>query len=68
MALGVAAGSSLSLSSTFINDSLIVSMHDYSDLLYFHLSDSSNIALISCVLTGYENYAIWFRAMGFSQW
>lgn len=66
MSTGAAAGSSSSPSSTSIHDSVNVSVHDYSDHLYLHPSDSSNIVLTSCVLTGCENYAIWFRAMRFS--
>lgn len=66
MAIGAAAGSSSSPSSTSINDSVTVAVHDYSDPLYLHLSNSSNTALISHVLTGCENYSIWSRATSFS--
>lgn len=66
MFTGAAAGSSPYSSSTSVHESVTVHVHDYSDPLYLHSSDSSNTALISCVLIGCENYAIWYRAMMFS--
>lgn len=49
-----------------INLSSRLNVADYSDPLYLYPSDSSNTILIFCVLTGYDNYAIWSRAMSFS--
>lgn len=66
MSTGGTAGSLSSPSSTSINNSSNVIVHDYSDLLYLHPSDSSNTVLISYVLTGCKNYSIWSRAMSFS--
>lgn len=66
LSTGAATGSSHSDSSTSICDSVNVFAHDYSDFLYLHPSDSSNTALITCVLTRCENYVIWSKPMKFS--
>lgn len=58
MTSGTAADSSHSSPPMSVNNSLTVPVSDYSDPLYLHPPDSSNIALISCVLTGCKNYGI----------
>lgn len=66
MSIGSAVDSIPSLYSASINDSNFMHVHDYSDPLYLHPSDSSNTVFITCVLTGSENYVIWSKAMRFS--
>lgn len=66
MSAGATPGNTFSPSSSSAQDTGSVLVHDYSDPLYLHPSDSSNTALITCVLTGCDNYAIWSRAMRFS--
>lgn len=65
MATGAVSGNTPSPSSSAL-DSVTVSVHDYSNPLYLHPSDSFNTTLITCVLTSCDNYAIWSRAMKFS--
>ncbi|XP_051128935.1 uncharacterized protein LOC127249912 isoform X2 [Andrographis paniculata] len=58
--------STASVSNTVGVLSSVPSQKYYADPLYLHHSDSSNIVLVSCVLTGSENYEIWSRAMSFA--
>lgn len=61
-----ASSSQSSITPAPSNRVVVSNVGDYTNPLYLHPFDASNTTLISCMLTGCDNYSIWSRAMRFS--